>query len=92
MQADFALNQALIQEYYPFSTLTGPANILVFPNLGAANTAYKLMDWLGDVDVIGPVLLGMHRPVHVLQRGSRVQDVVNLVTIASVDAAERGKV
>ncbi len=92
MQADFALNHALIQEFYPFSTLTGGANVLVFPNLGAANTAYKLMDWLGDVDVIGPVLLGMHRPVHVLQRGSTMQDVVNLITIASVDAAEKSRV
>ena len=89
MQADFAVNHLLREEYFPFSNLTGPANILVFPNLSAANTAYKLMDQVGDADVIGPILLGMLRPVHVLQRGSTVQDVVHLITIASVDAGAR---
>ena len=66
-----------------------PANILVFPNLSAANTAYKLMGEIGGAEVIGPILMGMRDPVHVLQRGSTVQDAVNLITIASVDAAER---
>jgi malate dehydrogenase (oxaloacetate-decarboxylating)(NADP+) len=91
MQADWALNHEMLKEHFPFSDLTGAANILVFPNLGAANTAYKLMDVIGGADVIGPILLGMRRPVHVLQRGCTVQDVVNLITIASVDAAERGR-
>ena len=91
MQADSALNYDTLREFFPFSELTGPANILVFPNLSAANTAYKLMSEVGGAEVIGPILLGMKRPVHVLQRGSTVQDAVNLITIASVDAAERGR-
>ncbi len=91
MQADSALNTDTLREFFPFSDLKGPANVLVFPNLGAANTAYKLMGEIGGAEIIGPVLLGMLKPVHVLQRGSTVQDVVNLVTIASVDAAGREK-
>jgi len=70
---------------YPFSNLSGPANVLVFSRLSAANAAYKLLDRLGGADVIGPVLLGMAKPVHVLQRGCSVQDVMNLATIAAVD-------
>ena len=89
MQADSALDFDLLQSIYPFTDLKGPANILVFPNLGAANTAYKLMGQIGGAEVIGPILLGMRKPVHVLQRGGTVQDVFNLVTIAAVDAAER---
>ncbi len=91
MQADAALNFGLLKELFPFSDLTGPANILVFPNLSAANTAYKLMGEIGGAEIIGPILMGMRHPVHVLQRGCTVQDAVNLITIASVDAAERGK-
>jgi malate dehydrogenase (oxaloacetate-decarboxylating)(NADP+) len=91
MQADSALNFDILKECFPFSELTGPANILVFPNLSAANTAYKLMGEIGGAEVIGPILLGMRHPVHVLQRGSTVEDAVNLITIASVDAAERGR-
>jgi malate dehydrogenase (oxaloacetate-decarboxylating)(NADP+) len=91
MQADAALNYDLLGELFPFSDLTGPANILVFPNLSAANTAYKLMGEIGGAEIIGPILMGMRHPVHVLQRGSTVQDAVNLITIASVDAAERGR-
>jgi malate dehydrogenase (oxaloacetate-decarboxylating)(NADP+) len=91
MQADAALNHDLLRELFPFSDLTGPANILVFPNLAAANTAYKIMGEIGGAEIIGPILMGMKHPVHVLQRGSTVQDAVNLITIASVDAAERGR-
>lgn len=91
MQADSAVNYELIQEFYPFCDLKGPANVLVFPNLAAANTAYKLMGQIGGAEVIGPVLLGMYKPVHVLQRGSTVQDAVNLITIAVVDAIGREK-
>ncbi len=89
MQADTAVDPRILQGSYPFSTLTQPANILVFPNLAAANTAYKLVGKLSDAEVIGPVLLGMAKPVHVLQRGSTSQDVVNLATISSVDAGHR---
>jgi malate dehydrogenase (oxaloacetate-decarboxylating)(NADP+) len=89
MQADTAVNADLLQGSYPFSDLKEPANILVFPNLASANVSYKLLAQIGGAEVIGPVLLGMNRPVHVLQRGSTTQDVVNLVTVASVDAQRR---
>ena len=92
MQADFALNHDLLKEFYPFSDLTGPANVLVFPNLSAANTAYKLMGEIGGAEIIGPILLGTRKPVHVLTKGSAVQDTVNLITIAAVDAAQREKI
>ncbi|TVP53814.1 MAG: NADP-dependent malic enzyme [Gemmatimonadales bacterium] len=89
MQADTAVNQSILQGTYPFSDLKEAANVLVFPNLAAANVSYKLLTQLGGAEGIGPVLLGMAEPVHVLQRGSTVQDVVNLVTVASVDAQRR---
>jgi malate dehydrogenase (oxaloacetate-decarboxylating)(NADP+) len=89
MQADSAVNFDILKNIYPFTNLKGPANVLVFPNLGAANTAYKLIGQIGGAEVIGPILLGMRKPVHVLQRGGTVQDVINLITIASVDAARR---
>jgi len=89
MQADTAVDERILTGTYPFSDLKRAANILVFPNLGAANAAYKLVTKLGEAEVIGPVLLGMAEPVQVLQRGSTAQDVVNLATIASVDAGQR---
>ena len=89
MQADTAVDERLLTGTYPFSDLKEPANTLIFSTLSAANAAYKLMSKLGGAEVIGPVLLGMGRPVHVLQRGSTAQDVINLVTIASVDAQSR---
>jgi malate dehydrogenase (oxaloacetate-decarboxylating)(NADP+) len=89
MQADSAVSFDILKNIYPFTKLKGPANVLVFPNLGAANTAYKLVGQIGGAEAIGPILLGMRKPVHVLQRGGTVQDVVNLITIASVDAAGR---
>jgi malate dehydrogenase (oxaloacetate-decarboxylating)(NADP+) len=90
MQADRALNPKILLEDYPFSPLRTGANILVFSTLSAANAAYKLMGQIGGAEVIGPVLLGMARPVHLLQRGSTTQDVFNLATIASVDAQNSG--
>jgi len=89
MQADSALDFELLRSRFPFTDLKGPANVLVFPNLAAANTAYKLIGQIGGAEVIGPILLGMRKPVHVLQRGGTVDDVINLITIASVDAAGR---
>jgi malate dehydrogenase (oxaloacetate-decarboxylating)(NADP+) len=89
MQADTAVNSELLKEQYPFSTLTGPANVLIFPNLASANASYKLLAEIGGADVIGPILLGMKHPVHFIQRGSTVEDVVNLVTLAAVDAQAR---
>lgn len=89
MQADTALDPQKLHDVYPFSNLQGAANVLVFGSLAAANAAYKLMGQLGEAEVIGPILLGMAKPVHILQRGSTQQDVLNLATIASVDAQTR---
>jgi len=91
MQADTALDAVKLKSVYPFTNLQGPANVLVFSRLSAANSAYKLLHQLGGADVIGPVLLGMAKPLHVLQRGCGLQDVVNLATIASVDWQARNK-
>lgn len=89
MQADTAVDAVKLAATYPFSNLTGAANVLVFGNLSAANAAYKLLDRIGNAEVIGPILLGMDRPVHILQRGSTVQEVINLATVASVDVQAR---
>jgi malate dehydrogenase (oxaloacetate-decarboxylating)(NADP+) len=89
MQADTAVDPVKLREVYPFSMLKTPANVLVFSNLTAANASYKLLHRLGGAELIGPILLGMARPVHVLQRGTTGQDVLNLATIASVDAQAR---
>jgi malate dehydrogenase (oxaloacetate-decarboxylating)(NADP+) len=89
MQADTAVDSRKLSAVYPFSHLHGDANTLIFSNLSAANAAYKLLDSLGSAEVIGPVLLGMASPVHILQRGSSQQEVLNLATIASVDVQAR---
>jgi malate dehydrogenase (oxaloacetate-decarboxylating)(NADP+) len=89
MQADTALDEGLLRSAYPFSTLKEPANVLIFPNLSAGNIAYKLLDHLGGATAIGPILVGMRRPVHVLERGAEVQDIVNMAAVAVVDAQER---
>ena len=91
MQADVAVDSHIIPRKYPFSNLTGPANVLVFPTLSASNACYKLLAQLGNAEVIGPILLGMKKPVHILQRGCSVLDVVHLIGIASVDARTRGR-
>jgi malate dehydrogenase (oxaloacetate-decarboxylating)(NADP+) len=91
MQADTALDTEILQRDYPFSALKTQANVLVFPNLSAGNIAYKLLDHLGGATAIGPILLGMSRPVHVLERGADVQDIVNMTAVAVVDAQERSQ-
>jgi malate dehydrogenase (oxaloacetate-decarboxylating)(NADP+) len=78
----------VLQESYPWSRLDGPANVLIFPELNSANTAYKLIWRLAGAEAIGPILLGMARPVHVLQRGVEVSDIVNMAAICVVDAQE----
>ncbi len=88
MQADTAVVEEILDETYPWSGLSGPANVLVFPDLNAANTAYKLIWRLAGAEAIGPILLGMARPVHVLQRGVDVTDIVNMAAICAVDAQE----
>lgn len=90
MQANFALNNELLKEQFPFSELVDKrVNTLIFPNLASGNIAYKLMQELGQAEAIGPVLLGLKKPVHVLQLGSSVREIVNMVIIAVVDAQAR---
>ncbi len=87
MQANFALNDELLKEQFPFSDLIDKkVNTLIFPNLAAGNIAYKLLQEMGGAEAIGPVLIGMKKPVHILQLGSSVREIVNMVTIAVVDA------
>ena len=89
MQADTALVEEMLTDTYEFSELDEAANVLVFPNLESGNIGYKLLQRLGDADAIGPMLVGMDKPVHVLQRGDEVKDIVNLASVAVVDAQER---
>jgi malate dehydrogenase (oxaloacetate-decarboxylating)(NADP+) len=89
MQADTALDPIMMREDYPHSALHDEANVLIFPNLAAGNIAYKLLMHLGGATAIGPILVGMRRPVHVLERGADVQDIVNMAAVAVVDAQER---
>jgi malate dehydrogenase (oxaloacetate-decarboxylating)(NADP+) len=89
MQADTAFDPKLVERDYPFSKLKEQANVLIFPNLSAGNIAYKLLNHLGGATAIGPILVGMSRPVHVLERGAEVQDIVNMAAVAVVDAQER---
>jgi malate dehydrogenase (oxaloacetate-decarboxylating)(NADP+) len=91
MQADTAVVPQILEETYPFSTLRGGANVLIFPNLEAGNIAYKLLQRIGGADCIGPLLTGLSKPVHVLQRGSEVNDIVHVAAVAVVDAQEVGK-
>ncbi len=91
MQADTAVSPEIIEQFYPFSTLKGGANVLVFPNLEAGNVAYKLLSRLGGAEAIGPILMGLSRPVHVLQTGAEVNDIVNVAAVAAVDAQETEK-
>jgi len=88
MQADTAVVERILTRVYPFAKLRGPANVLIFPDLNAANIAYKLLARLGDAQAIGPILVGMARPVHVLQRLSEVPDIVNMAVIGAIDALE----
>ncbi len=89
MQADTAFDPEILKRDYPFSTLKEQANVLIFPNLSAGNIAYKLLHHLGGATAIGPILVGMRRPVHVLERGADVQDIVNMAAVAVVDAQDR---
>jgi len=89
MQANMALNQTLRDGYFPFSKLAGHrANTLIFPNLSSANLAYNLLGSVGEMDIIGPILLGMKRPVHIVQMGSTVRQIVDMAGIAAIDAQE----
>ncbi|MCU0450191.1 MAG: NADP-dependent malic enzyme [Bernardetiaceae bacterium] len=90
IQANIAFNREILQENYPFSPLVkGAPNILIFPNLSAGNITYKLMQAIGGAEAVGPIVLGMNKAVHVLQLGSSVREIVNMVTIAAVDAQQK---
>ena len=90
MQADTAVEPALIEEFYSFSNLKRRANVLVFPEIQSANVAFKLVQRLGGAEAIGPILTGMNLPVHLVQYGCEAKDVVNMAAIAVVDAQEAG--
>ncbi|HEX9108938.1 MAG TPA: NADP-dependent malic enzyme [Longimicrobiales bacterium] len=90
MQVDVAVLPDLLAQQFPFSRLKERANVLIFPDLNSANIAYKLLWRLGGAEAIGPILLGMDKPIHVLQRGASAADIVNLAAIAVVDAQRRG--
>jgi malate dehydrogenase (oxaloacetate-decarboxylating)(NADP+) len=93
MHADIAVVDEMLNSLYPFNTLGGaPANVLIFPNIDAGNIAYKLLTRLGECEAIGPILMGMNKPVHVLQNSSQVQDIVNMVAITVTEAWDRAKV
>ena len=89
MQADTAVDEHILTKIYPFSTLKEPANVLIFPDLTSGNIAYKLLNNLGGATAIGPILVGMDRPVHVLEQGAEVQEIVNMAAVAVLDACER---
>ena len=92
MQANVALDSALQKTLYPFSELANSgANTLIFPDLASGNIAYKLLMELGGAEAIGPILMGMNKPVHVLQQGSSVRDIINMVSIAVIDAQQNDK-
>jgi len=90
MQADTAVVPEIIEEDFPFSTLKHGANVLIFPNLASGNIAYKLLMRLGGAEAIGPILMGLQKSVHILQRGCEVNDIVNMTAIGVVEAQENG--
>jgi len=92
IQLDFALNQSMLEERFPFSKLAGNrVNALIFPNLDASNSNYKMLKELKGVDSIGPIMLGMRKPVHIFQLGASVEEMVNMTAITVVDAQQKEK-
>lgn len=92
IQTDFALNPEMLQKKFPFSKLAGKkVNTLIFPNLESANITYKLLKELYKVDSVGPIMLGMEKPAHIFQLGASVEEMVNMVAVAVVDAQEKEK-
>ena len=88
MQADVAVSAQMMAQHYPFSQVRD-ANVLIFPELAAANTAYKLLRELGGAEAIGPILVGMDKPIHVLATGADVRDIINVTIMAVIDAQNR---
>ncbi len=92
IQVDFALNREMLESKFPFSKLVGKkVNTLIFPNLESANGTYKLIKELNKTDSIGPIMMGMNKPVHILQLGASVEEIVNMAAIAVIDAQEKQK-
>ncbi len=92
LQTDFALNSEMLNSKFPFSKLAGnKVNALVFPNLDSANSNYKMLKEQKGVESIGPIMLGMKKPVHILQLGAQVEEIVNMTAIAVVDAQQKEK-
>jgi len=92
IQPDFAMNEELISKNFPFSKLAGKrANVFIFPDLASGNLSYKILRGIEDARVVGPILMGMNKPVHILQMRSTISEIVNLATIAVLDAQMRGK-
>jgi malate dehydrogenase (oxaloacetate-decarboxylating)(NADP+) len=93
LQTDFALNDEMLRERFPFSKLVGKkVNTLIFPNLDSANITYKLLKELNDSDSIGPIMMGMRKPAHILQLGASVDEIVNMTAVAVVDAQNKEKI
>jgi malate dehydrogenase (oxaloacetate-decarboxylating)(NADP+) len=88
IMADAAVSPEILEQTYPFSSLQGGANVLVFPDLASANIACKLLGTIGGCETLGPILMGMNRPVHLLPRGAEAEEIVKIVAIAVVDARE----
>jgi malate dehydrogenase (oxaloacetate-decarboxylating)(NADP+) len=92
IQSDFALNKKMLQKGFPFSSLSNmKVNVLIFPNLDAANITYKLMKEMKEALSIGPILMGLSEPIHVLQLGASVEEIVNMSAIAVIDAQSKNK-
>lgn len=92
LQTDFALNTKMMQDIFPFSKIAGrKVNTLIFPNLDSANITYKLLKELNNADSIGPIMMGMRKPVHILQLGASVDEIVNMAAIAVIDAQQKEK-
>ena len=92
VQSDFALNKEMLNDRFPFSSLNKKTvNTLVFPNLDSANIAYKLIKELNKAPSIGPILMGLDQPAHILQLGSSVEEIVNMAAIAVIDSQRKNK-
>jgi malate dehydrogenase (oxaloacetate-decarboxylating)(NADP+) len=92
VQTDFALNPEMLKSKFPFSKLVNKkVNTLIFPNLDAANITYKMLKELDKVVSIGPIMLGLDKPVHIFQLGASVEEMVNMAAVAVVDAQEKSK-
>ena len=92
IQSDFALNKEMLKSRFPFSNLNGrKVNTLIFPNLDSANISYKIIKELDDAISIGPILIGLNKPVHILQLGASVEEIVNMAAISAIDSQRREK-